>query len=227
MSRLDVFQAGAGLVGLLTEQQQRNELIRKDEERFAEGKSLLQTQLGKLPLQSRQLTNQVTSGFGQLRNRVLGDIRQVGGQERKDINARFTGAQSRATQDLTARGLGSSTILSGVGSGIERQRSGALGSLADRLRIARASADERITGSRLGARAMLGSQAIGLEANLGQFLANAILGRSDIQPFNIGTGAFQAAEFFRPAPQPEQPKDTSLLTAGIGGGSLVGAAAIM
>ncbi len=226
MNPIAILQLLLGLGATGIEQQQSDELIKRDEARFAEGTDLQRSQLTRLVAQSKGLTNQVAGGFGDLRTRTLADLAKVGGQERIDINRRFGAAQTRSTQDLTARGLGSSTILSSVGSGIERGRSDALGGLAERLRLARANADERITGNQLAARGGLGSQAIGLEANLGTNLSNTILNRSDMQPANPLASLFQLMQFMKPPPKVEQPKDTSILTSLIGGGSQVGAAAL-
>ncbi len=214
----------AGAIG--KEQVDSDELIKKDEARFAEGTGLQKSGLARLVEQSKGLTNQVTGGFGALRQRTLAELAQVGGQEKTDINRRFGALQSRSAQDLTSRGLGSSTILSSTSAGIERQRSDSLGSLADRLRQARANADERITGNQLGAQASLGSQAIGTEVTLLQSLANSILNRSDIQPFNPFAAGVQGLEFLKPPPKPEGPKEPSFIERAFAIGAGMGSAII-
>lgn len=100
-------------------------------EQRAQGFSNLANESGSFWRSAAQTANQRSRD---LWNQATSVVEGMGGQERADINTRFDNMQSQIESDLTARGLSNSTILPGMFSANERERSDSLGGLEERLR---------------------------------------------------------------------------------------------
>lgn len=90
--------------------------------------------------------------------RGMNYLKGAGDQERRDINTGFDSQTANIKQDMASRGLGSSTISSGVQQGSERQRADAIGGLNERLRRQYAETDARLSGDVMNIHSALGQK---------------------------------------------------------------------
>jgi hypothetical protein len=79
------------------------------------------------------------------RDRALAEVDRLGGQERKDIDQRYKNLGSDTDQHLIARGLGNSTRRGVMQRGVEKERSGDVGRLDERLRREKIGLDQQLT----------------------------------------------------------------------------------
>lgn len=93
---------------------------------------------------------QILSGYDNLHGRVMGDMAQVGIQERADIDRSYRNMGSDVYQRLVNRGFANSTIPATMQMGVERERLSARGRLASDLAQQRARYDTGITEGKLG-----------------------------------------------------------------------------
>lgn len=130
--------------------------------------------LNKANRANEQRYNQILGGYDALHGRVMGDIAQVGAQERADIDRSYRNMGSDVYQRLVNRGFANSTIPATMRMGVERERLSARGRLASDLAQQRARYDTGITEGKLGVmerRTDLGpdyNQLIQLGQNLGR-----------------------------------------------------------
>jgi len=116
----------------------------------------------------------ILSGYDDLRGRVMGDLQNVGQQERRDIDRTYRNMGSDVYQRLVNRGFGNSTIPGTMRQGVERERTAAYGRQNDRLLQQRAGYDTQLSQGKFGVmerRTDLGpdpNQLIALSQNLGQ-----------------------------------------------------------
>lgn len=101
--------------------------------------------------------NDTNRGYDQRYQRNMNYLEGAGAQERKDINRQFDDRQRSMAADLSERGLGGTTVLPSLTSGVERNRSDAIGGLEERLRQQRLSTDANLSGDALSARERLGT----------------------------------------------------------------------
>ena len=101
--------------------------------------------------------NDTNRGYDQRYQRNMNYLEGAGAQERKDINRQFDDRQRSMAADLSERGLGGTTVLPSLTSGLERNRSDAIGGLEERLRQQRLSTDANLSGDALSARERLGT----------------------------------------------------------------------
>lgn len=99
---------------------------------------------------NEQRYNQILGGYDALHGRVMGDIAQVGAQERADIDRSYRNMGSDVYQRLVNRGFANSTIPATMRMGVERERLSARGRLASDLAQQRARYDAGITEGKLG-----------------------------------------------------------------------------
>lgn len=99
---------------------------------------------------NEQRYNQILGGYDALHGRVMGDIAQVGAQERADIDRSYRNMGSDVYQRLVNRGFANSTIPATMRMGVERERLSARGRLASDLAQQRARYDTGITEGKLG-----------------------------------------------------------------------------
>lgn len=129
---------------------------------------------------AQQRANQGAAQYGGLQkayqqrgNQALGILAGSGAQERQDINRQFNEAQNRYQQDLFNRGFASSSVgAPGVGA-LERERSGALGGLNERLLQQRLGTFLGTTGESLAA----AERGIGFGAGLTGDVLNTRIGQ--------------------------------------------------
>jgi len=96
--------------------------------------------------------NNLVGGYQSRYDRNMAYLEGAGQQERKDILQRFADLSGQTQQALAQRGLANSTILPSLQSGLERQKSDALGGLEERLRQQRLDTDAALSGDVLAAR---------------------------------------------------------------------------
>jgi len=104
---------------------------------------------------------------------IMGELRGMGEQERRDINRRYDAAGNRAQQRLLASGLGNTTIGASVAQGNERERTDALGRFEERTRQQQADVRAALTGEALSARERGYGAARGLQQALTGDIASA------------------------------------------------------
>lgn len=155
---------------------------------FRSGASGLQDQFGGLSNQVGGLYDQRTvDTMGRLGD-VSADVRSqlqdrmkrnldylegAGQQERADINRQFDAATGRQQADLAARGMTGAGAIQSLRSGLDRQRSDALGALDERLRAQRIAADSALSGDVASASERLGTLGAGMYGDLtGQGIAS-------------------------------------------------------
>lgn len=99
---------------------------------------------------NEQRYQQILAGYDQLGGRVMSDLRNVGQQERADINRNYQGMKSDVYNSLVNRGFGNGSLGATMRYGVERERAAAQGRLNDRMLQQRAGFDTNITQGRLG-----------------------------------------------------------------------------
>lgn len=119
----------------------------------------------------------------------MGILEGMGEQSRKNINRQFDAAQSRNLQEMQARGLGDSTLLSGARTATERERAGALGDLDESLRGQRFDAFSSLSGDVMNTRGANFANRMGLLGTQ----SDQRLGLSDA----LATGGFDLRSGFR------------------------------
>lgn len=135
------------------------------------------TVTGAVNQEYRDLGAGLESDYQEREDRGLGYLEGQGVQGRQDIGTRYGNLAAQAQADLTARGLGGSTVSSGIAAAHEREKSADLnrfgeqinrqfldtyaGLSGDRLR-----ARERVTGERLSAQERSGALSAGMRADL-------------------------------------------------------------
>ncbi len=93
----------------------------------------------------------VLQGMNDRYTRNMKDLEGAGQQEASDIRDSWASQGANAQQDLTARGLGGTTIMPTMKQGIQRQQNNDLGRLNERVRQQRIDTDSRLSGDALGA----------------------------------------------------------------------------
>ncbi len=116
-----------------------------------------------------QLQSDVAGGFGTLRGDLLSALEGSGDQERLDINEQFSNLGDATQAGLVSSGLSGSTINPSLQAGVQRQRSGALGRLDERLRQQELGAIGSTGFGALGAQQNIGLAGLSAEQGLGQF----------------------------------------------------------
>lgn len=146
MTQIPIFQMGAGsAIGQLTGQGQSTStptFMMPDFGKIGQGFQGLQGGVRSNQLQDRAVREQMS-----LRNRIGGLITQSGEGQRGRINEAFQTASRNVAGGLQRRGFAGSSLNLPGQLGVERERTGAIGDLEDRLLSQRISADTGITGS--------------------------------------------------------------------------------
>lgn len=127
------------------------------------------------------------AGYGARFDRNMATLDGLGTAERADINRRMDSAQARNLQDSVSRGLAGTTILPGMRTLTERDRTQALGSLDERLRRERIGLDTQLSGDTLNV--MQSRNDIPPDNNAAIALATA-LGQAGNDNLNQGGGYF-------------------------------------
>ncbi len=83
-------------------------------------------------------------------DRAMGMVEQMGVQQRKDINERYSSMASNQASDMKARGMAGTTVMPSMAAGVERERSGALGRLDETLMQNRLNVYGQYSGQQLG-----------------------------------------------------------------------------
>lgn len=94
--------------------------------------------------------NQIAQGYAGLDNRVMSGIDTIGGARRQEIADQYQAAQGAATQSLTNRGLGNSTVVDSVNRGLQYDRQKSETQLSDDLAGMRAGYQSNIGLANLG-----------------------------------------------------------------------------
>jgi len=97
---------------------------------------------------------------------IMGQFEGLGNQAREDIGQRFGELENRGSQDLASRGLGGSTMLSGMRQGVARQREQEQRRLEESLRRERIGYQTQLSGDALANRRGLLSEGTGLQVGL-------------------------------------------------------------
>ncbi len=95
--------------------------------------------------------NNVVDQYGQRTAQGMNMVQNLGLQQRNDINRQYDNLAHGETSDLAARGLGNSTVASGVRQAAEADRAQALGRLHDQLSQQQLSTFSDLSGQQLGA----------------------------------------------------------------------------
>ena len=215
---LDIAQFVFGIAGLGEEQRNSEERIKLRREAEAEGEGLLRANIKEQTPRIRG----VESEFGRLEGQTLSALDQIKRTGFERIGRGGAASLAAGQQSLIDRGLGSRLTADAQRIGVGEASRRATEELEEQVQGLKIDARERLRTKGLQAR----FQSIGAESALNSELANAVFQRADVEKFNAGFGASQIVASLRPAPTPESPKDNSILTAGIGGGALITAAAI-
>jgi hypothetical protein len=105
-----------------------------------------------------ELSSGILGGYDTLRGEARDLLEGMGEYERGQIERRHGRARGRALSDLSSRGLGGSTLRSGLERGAARDLSQEMGGL-----------DERLRRERLGAEMGIGMGKLGAQRGLGEF----------------------------------------------------------
>jgi hypothetical protein len=117
---------------------------------------------------------ELIQGFDGLHSRVMGNLDQVGNQEKADILERYSDAEKLSYQSLVNRGFGNSTMLNTMKQGTVRESNRDIARLQSELAAQRANADMAISQGKLGVMERRNdiqpdfSQMIALSQGLGQ-----------------------------------------------------------
>lgn len=98
-------------------------------------------------------------------NRNMDRVLQLGGQERKDLEQSFNEQADQTVQDAAARGLGSSTVLSGLRGGVQREKTNALSRLNERILQNQINTDASLSGDAASANERLTGDEFNVIAN--------------------------------------------------------------
>lgn len=149
----------------------------------AAGNVATQAFFSNLREEQRTGATDINRRFGESLTTARGLVSTLGGQERVDINRAFTESGIAQQQNLAARGLGSSTIRSSIASGVERERTDALGRLQDRLTRQQLGVEATFGLSGLSARERL----LGAGINVGTIQGGAAQA-GNVLAANVGLG---------------------------------------
>jgi hypothetical protein len=97
-----------------------------------------QSALDKANAANEQRYKEILAGYDQLHGRVMGNVNQMGVQERADIDQRARDMGANVYQNLVNRGFGNSSLQATMQMGVNRERASQVGRLNDRLAEARA-----------------------------------------------------------------------------------------
>lgn len=98
---------------------------------------------------NEQRYRDILSGHGSAYDRNMATLDGMGESERASLNRRHDASQGRNTQEAISRGLGGTTVLPGMRTLTERERTQDLGDLDERLRRERIGLDTQLSGNTL------------------------------------------------------------------------------
>lgn len=104
--------------------------------------------------------------FRRREGNIMGEFAGLGDQARRDIGQRYGELGARGQQDLTSRGLGGSTMLTGMRQGLQRQQEADQRRLGEDLRRERIGYRTQLSGDTLANRRGLLSEGTALRAGL-------------------------------------------------------------
>jgi len=99
-------------------------------------------------------------------NRAFGLIGNLGQSRRRAIEEQYAQEKNKTLEELTARGLGNSTILGSVGAGFERQKQRSLEDLEESLRQTQLGLHTGLTGESLAGQQAFATQGLGVLSEL-------------------------------------------------------------
>jgi hypothetical protein len=107
----------------------------------------------------------ITQGYQNRYREAMNTLEGSGTQERKDIEEQYANALQTNLQDMTSRGLSGTTVLPTLNLATEREKSGAMGRLNERLLQQKLATMASLTGEELGYRERAGQLRSGLTAD--------------------------------------------------------------